>query len=61
METATEDVISHIIDWAKVKVSNLHESDRHRNAEAIRQEFSEWFTAHEGDGELNVVCISLLD
>jgi hypothetical protein len=62
METATEDVVSHILDWAKVKMENLHESDRHRNARAIQSEFSEWFDAEESDnGELEITCISLMD
>ncbi len=55
MNATTEDIVSHVRDWAIEKIELLHESDRHRNARALLAEFEEWI---EPDGdELEIVSL----
>ena len=55
MNATTEDIVAHVRQWAISKIDLLHESDRHKNANALLAEFEEWIEP-EGD-ELEIVSL----
>jgi hypothetical protein len=55
METQN-DPVNHVRDWAIDKIQKLHDADRHRNADALFAEFSEWIDLPEGEHEIDYIC-----
>jgi hypothetical protein len=58
METKIEnEPVVQIRDWAIEKIELLHESDRHKNAQALLAEFDEWINIPDGQDEISYLCL----
>jgi len=58
METQIEsEPVAQVRDWAIEKIQLLHDADRHRNAQALLDEFDEWINIPDGTEELDYLCL----
>ena len=51
--------LSDIKDWAVNKIDLLHESDRHKNAISLEQEFEEWIHIPEEVQEIEIMYMDI--
>jgi hypothetical protein len=58
-ELLDNNTLSDIKDWAVNKIDLLHESDRHKNAKALEQEFEEWIHIPEEVQEIDIMYIDI--
>ena len=58
-ELLDNNTLSDIKDWAVNKIDLLHESDRHKNAISLEQEFEEWIHIPEEVQEIDIMYIDI--
>ena len=58
-ELLDNNTLSDIKDWAVNKIDLLHESDRHKNAKALEQEFEEWIHIPEEVQEIEIMYMDI--
>ena len=58
-ELLDNNTLSDIKDWAVNKIDLLHESDRHKNAKSLEQEFEEWIHIPEEVQEIEIMYMDI--
>jgi len=58
-ELLESNTLSDIKDWAVNKIDLLHESDRHKNARALEQEFEEWIHIPDEVKEIDIMYMDI--
>ena len=58
-ELLENNTLSNIKDWVVNKIDLLHESDRHKNAKSLEQEFEEWIHIPEEVKEIDIMYIDI--
>ena len=58
-ELLDNNTLSDIKDWAVNKINLLHESDRHKNAKSLEQEFEEWIHIPEEIQEIEIMYMDI--